>query len=321
MRKIILTVLILLISISVSAQHYVDPETLADEDGYFADIDGISIYYIARGDVNNPAVMLIHGFGGSTFTWRDNIDAFVEAGYYVVALDLPPFGLSDKNPDIGYSHEDYAGYVAGLMDTLDIESATIAGHSMGGSVTSYFVLNYPEQVDNLIFVAGGVFDRTQGSRDSEDESETDGNSPLGILGTIDLESESAVNILRLSLVPATFASLIESAYFDSSIMTDEVIAGYARPLQIENWTEGFIAYLLADDAPAITLDEVTNVADMPILIIWGEEDTWVSIAMGHAMNDAFSDVEMVTYAEVGHVPMEENIETFNTDVIRFLDEN
>ena len=263
--------------------------------------------------------MLIHGFGGSTFTWRDNIDAFVDAGYYVVALDLPPFGLSDKNPDIGYSHEDYADYVAGLMDTLNIESATIVGHSMGGSVTSYFVLNYPERVDNLIFVAGGVFDRAQ-DNNSEDESESDGGSPLGILSTIDLESESAVNILRISLVPATFASLIESAYFDPSIMTDEVVAGYARPLQIENWTEGFIAYLLADDAPAITLNEVASVADMPVLIIWGEEDTWVSIAMGHAMNEAFSNIAMMTYAEVEHVPMEENIERFNTDVIQFLDD-
>lgn len=315
MRKIILILAILLISQLVSAQRYVETESLADEDGQFADIDGVSIYYIARGDANNPAVILIHGFGGSTFTWRDNMDAVVEAGYYVVALDLPPFGLSDKSPDIGYSHADFADYVAGLMDYLGIESATIVGHSMGGSVASYFVVNYPARVNNLIFVAGGVFESIRNQNADEDDTQ---GSPLGILGSIDLESESASNILRFSLVPATFAAIIESAYFDASIMTDEVIDGYARPLQIENWTDGFIAYLLAEEANPITLDEVSEVADMPVLIIWGEEDTWVPITMGEAMNSSFTDVEMVTYESVGHLPMEENVEQFNNDVIYFL---
>lgn len=315
MRKIFVIIAILLMSQFVSAQRYIEPEMLADADGQFADINGVSIYYIASGDDSNPAVILIHGFGGSTFTWRDNIDALVDAGYYVITLDLPPFGLSDKSPDIGHTHTDFADYIAGLMDFLEVESATIVGHSMGGSVTSYFVVNYPERVDKLIFVAGGVFEDT---RDANDDTQ---DSPLGILGTIDLESEPASNILRFSLVPATFASIIESAYFDASIMTDEVVNGYARPLQIENWTEGFIAYLLAEEANPITLIEVSDVADMPILIIWGEEDTWVPIAIGEAMYNSFTDVQLITYANVGHLPMEENIEQFNEDVITFLDNN
>lgn len=318
MRKIFLVLAVLLASQLVSAQRYVEPEALADKDGQFADIDGVSIYYIARGDSDNPAVILIHGFGGSTFTWRDNIDALVEAGYYVVALDLPPFGLSDKSPDIGYSHADFADYIADLMDYLGIEYATIIGHSMGGSVASYFVVNYPARVNNLIFVAGGVFESIPNQNADEDDIQ---ESPLGILSAIDLESESASTILRFSLVPATFASIIESAYFDASIMTDEVVNGYARPLQIENWTDGFIAYLIAEEASPITLSDVIEVADMPVLIIWGEEDTWVPIAMGEAMNNSFTDVEMVTYANVGHLPMEENIEQFNADVITFLNEN
>src|SRR5690606_5015966 len=187
-------------------------------------------------------------------------DALVDAGYYVVALDLPPFGLSDKSPDIAYSHADYADYVASFMDYLEIESASIVGHSMGGSVASYFVINYPEHVDDLVFVAGGVFESIRNQNADEDDTQ---GSPLGILGTIDLESESASNILRFSLVPATFASIIESAYFDASIMTDEVIDGYARPLKIENWTDGFIAYLLAEEANPITLADVNEFADMP----------------------------------------------------------
>jgi alpha-beta hydrolase superfamily lysophospholipase len=114
-------------------QEYRSPQELADTGGAFAEVNGASIYYIAKGESSNPAIILIHGFGGSTFTWRGNIDALAGAGYYVVALDLPPFGLSDKSPEIGYSRSDFAAYVAGLMDYLEIESATFVGHRRGGS--------------------------------------------------------------------------------------------------------------------------------------------------------------------------------------------
>ena len=170
MRKILILMMIFCSDVLILAQG-VSPQDLADEDGQFAEINGASIYYIARGDVSDPAVILIHGFGGSTFTWRDNMDAIVEAGYYVVALDLPPFGLSDKNPEIGLSRRDYADYVAGLMDFLNIETASIAGHSMGGSTAAYFAVQYSERVDNLIFVAGGIFDA-----ELVEDSEADGDS-------------------------------------------------------------------------------------------------------------------------------------------------
>ena len=319
MRKLVFLLLLLSVGMVYGQSEYVSPEELADEDGNFAEIDGVSIYYIERGDSNNPAVILIHGFGGSTFTWRDNIDAIVEAGYYVVALDLPPFGLSDKNPEIGFSRRDFADYVAGLMDELEIETATIVGHSMGGSTTAYFTVQYPERVDNLIFVAGGIFDASlTGSGDNEADGDS-GGSPLAILSTIDLESDSAAFILEAALVPATFASIIETAYYDASIMTDEVVAGYARPIQIEGWAEGFIAYWTAEEENPISFDDLIEVADMPVLIIWGEEDTWVSIEMGYAMDEALTNSTMITYPEVGHLAMEENIEQFNQDIITFLD--
>ena len=146
-----------------------------------------------------------------------------------------------------------------------------------------------------------------------------GGSPLAFLSNIDLESESAAFILEAALVPATFASIIETAYYDASIMTDEVVAGYARPIQIDGWAAGFIAYWLAEEEHPISLDDLVAVADMPVLIIWGEEDTWVSIEMGIAMDAALDNTTLVTYPNVGHLPMEENIEAFNADVIGFLD--
>jgi pimeloyl-ACP methyl ester carboxylesterase len=103
------------------------------------------------GPTDGPAVVLVHGFGGSTFNWRYTLPALAEAGYRAVALDLMGFGLSDKSFDQDDSHAAQADFVADVMTALDIQRATLVGHSMGGNVIAHFALKYPERVEGLVF--------------------------------------------------------------------------------------------------------------------------------------------------------------------------
>jgi pimeloyl-ACP methyl ester carboxylesterase len=294
-------------------QEYRSPTELADPDGAFMQVNGASLYYIAKGDNENPAVIFIHGFGGSSFTWRDNLQAIAEAGFYVVALDLPPFGLSDKSATIGYSRRDLAAYVAGLMDNLDIETASVLGHSMGATVASYFAVNYPERLEKLILVDGGIIENREPSNS--------GNSPLAFLRTIDLNSPLAAEILRVSLRPDTFEDIMQSAYYDPSLISDEMVAGYARPLQIEEWPYGFIGFLQTEQTQTLRLQDLAEQIEVPILIIWGEGDSWIPIEQGQAMAAVLDEAGFISYPNVGHLPMEENVEGFNTDLIAFLRES
>jgi pimeloyl-ACP methyl ester carboxylesterase len=322
LRKFWFLALFLLFCLPTAAQEttpspFKTPQELADANGQFADIEGVSLYYVAHGEPENPAVILIHGFGGSTFTWRDNLQAIADAGFYALALDLPPFGLSDKNPDLDYSRSWMADMVAGLMDELNIETATIVGHSMGGSVTAQFAVRHPERVDKLVFVAGGIFDRATLENSEDDQEDT--NSPFALLANLDPNSPFAATALRAILTPETFTNILISAYHRQEVVTDEVTAGYQRPLQIQNWTNGFLAYQQAEETAEISLADLTAATQTtPILIVWGKEDTWVTIQMGEAMNAALANVTFVTYAETGHLPMEENTEQFNEDMIAFL---
>jgi pimeloyl-ACP methyl ester carboxylesterase len=56
----------------------------------------------------------------------------------------------------------------------------------------------------------------------------------------------------------------------------------------------------------------------PILLIWGEEDTWVPLAVGQRLHQLLPAADWITYRDVGHLPMEENVEQFNTDLLAFL---
>jgi pimeloyl-ACP methyl ester carboxylesterase len=183
---------------------------------------------------------------------------------------------------------------------------------IGGAVATYFVINYPERVDKLVFVDGGIFDSSQQRSPSD--------SPFAFLQNIDLNSPIAEETLRVSLRPATFADIMSSAYYDPAFITEEVVAGYTRPLQIENWPYGFISFLQDEQSQVVTMADLATGATMPTLIIWGEADTWIPLARGESMRGALADVRLVTYPKVGHLPMEKNIDRFNADLIRFLEE-
>src|SRR5690606_24147837 len=117
------------------------------------DLDGTSIYYVARGPETGSAVVLIHGLLGSTLDWEGTLDALAAAGYRAIALDLPPFGLSAKSPELDFLAAAQAERVVGLMDALGIEQATIVGHSAGGPVAGAIAERYPDRVTRLVLVS------------------------------------------------------------------------------------------------------------------------------------------------------------------------
>lgn len=327
-NKILLTILaftitmalLLLSALTTAAQtESVPPEDLADENGAFVTIDGVQVYYVEAGDPAAPTVMLLHGFGGSTFTWRDTVPALVEAGYHVVAYDRPPFGLAAKQTDLDLSDAAYTEQLAGLMDALDVETAALVGHSAGGGVIARFATEYPERVESLVFAAGAV-DTGEAVHDGEDESA----SPLGdfasIAANLDPENPAARQLIRRLLTPERFTDILVDAYHPSFEVTDEIRAGYARVLQVEDWELGLLS-IFTSDATREQIDRERLMAlDVPVLLMWGAEDTWVPLVRGEALQDIFADAALITYEDVGHMPMEETSTAFNQDLIGFLND-
>jgi 2-hydroxy-6-oxonona-2,4-dienedioate hydrolase len=77
----------------------------------FLTVDSVRFHYrVWNGDVKQPAgkVFLVHGFCGSTYAWRNNIDTLVSLNYKVVAVDLPGFGYSERNVMINQSQSNRA---------------------------------------------------------------------------------------------------------------------------------------------------------------------------------------------------------------------
>src|SRR5262245_54092027 len=122
------------------------------EYSWFARVNGVRMHYQEAGNEDAPPIILIHGFISSNLIWSHILLPLANAGFRVIAPDLPGYGYSDKPKDALYTIEEQSRAVIGLMDRLGIETATIVGASYGGAVAAMLALDYPERVEKLVLV-------------------------------------------------------------------------------------------------------------------------------------------------------------------------
>jgi pimeloyl-ACP methyl ester carboxylesterase len=112
-------------------------------------VDGRDLAVVDRGE--GAPLVFVHGLGSNLSLWRGALDAFDDT-HRVVALDLPGFGLSDKE-DVPGTMSFYADAVVGTMEALGIDDATVVGVSMGGQVALTLALEQPERLRDLVLVS------------------------------------------------------------------------------------------------------------------------------------------------------------------------
>ena len=113
------------------------------------ELDGRLLRYFDRGE-GDPALLLIHGFGGDLNNWLFNHEALA-AERRVIALDLPGHGESGKALVRG-DLDELSGSVLALLDHLDLEQVHLAGHSMGGAVALNCARLAPQRVLSLSLI-------------------------------------------------------------------------------------------------------------------------------------------------------------------------
>src|ERR1700733_16265831 len=108
--------------------------------------NGIRQHYIDAGQ--GPAVVLLHGFPFTNFTWRHQIPE-LSKNYRVIAPDLRGYGETDK-PVTGYDKRNMARDLRELMRSLEIPKIALVGHDRGARVATRFAKDHPEALDRLV---------------------------------------------------------------------------------------------------------------------------------------------------------------------------
>lgn len=267
----------------------------------YASIDGHSVCYIDEGE--GDVLLLVHGLGGSIVNWGPTIEHF-KRSRRVIAVDLPGFGLSERCDDC--TVESFAGTVRGLLASLGIERAAVAGNSLGGLISLSLVLDHPEFVQSLILV---------------DTAGTHGFPELLRSGLRRLPSRWVKKLLVL------FVSRIVRYRFAYRAAGIYNLNEHTRPLlqeAIDMATRDDLEdYLNTYLDTAITAlhtrydDRLGEIAK-PVLIVWGQKDLGVPLKVGQRVNMLIKGSFLVAIPKAAHVPQLDQPEVFNRAVERFL---
>ncbi len=99
-----------------------------------------------------PTAILLHGAGGSHLSFADELRRL--AAWQAILPDLPGHG---RSAGAGHSQiADYALDMLALLDALEIESALLVGHSMGGAIAQWLALEHGDRVDGLVLLCTGA---------------------------------------------------------------------------------------------------------------------------------------------------------------------
>lgn len=267
-------------------------------EGKQIEVDGNLTHFIEKG--SGSPVLMIHGFFLDSQMWAPNIDALAEH-FHVFAMDLWGFGYSSREP-MDYSYQLYADQVLGFMDALAIERASIVGQSMGGGTAMLFCIQHRSRVDKLVLVgAAGM----------------PGDLPLAAKFLVFSGVGKFLMGLRTNAIRKK--NLGEFWIHRRENLTDEYCETATRSHKVEGSGQARLSILrkkifftLGEEIPKLAA------MDVPILLVWGDEDKSVSLETGRKLHNLLSTSRLEVFERTGHVPNYEEANRFNRLVVEFL---
>ncbi len=117
-------------------------------------INGLETYYEIAG--SGPAILILHGWGGSSDSWSKVKTTLSEKGYMVICPDFPGFGKSQV-PKTTWGISEYVEWTQNFIKFLNLNKISVIGHSFGGRVAISLTSHYPEGIESLILCsAAGI---------------------------------------------------------------------------------------------------------------------------------------------------------------------
>jgi len=267
----------------------------------FVAVDGMSFHLRDEGPRDDPSpIVLLHGTSSSLHTWEGWV-AGLRQQRRVITFDLPGFGLTGRAPDADYTIEAQVRHVLAVLDHLGVQRCVLGGNSLGGAIAWAVATASPERVDRLILV------------DSAGYPVASKSVPIGFR----LARNPVLAPLMNSILPRSMVeSSVRNVFGHPERVTPELVDRYFAMTVRAGNRQALIQRMAqprwgADTSALKTLRQ-------PTLIIWGGQDRLIPPAAGDRFDADIPDSRLVVFADLGHVPQEEDAARTLQPVLQFL---
>jgi pimeloyl-ACP methyl ester carboxylesterase len=265
----------------------------------YADVSGYATYYYYVGKTTLPdaipdfsrgrVLLLLHGAGSNGHAWHYQYE-YLGNRHSPIAPDLPGHGRSSGVEGLR-TIEDYAAFTLAFLDALRLDSAVIAGHSMGGAIAMELALRHPARVQALVLIA---------------------TAPKFDIPKDRIETWRAVTMGRAS------QPFNNDGYSPKTIATKpEIIReGWGEQIQTDprvRWGD-----LVA--CSQVDLRDRIGQLDKPTLILAGADDSITPATEAEFLRSRIKGARLEVVPDAGHRLTTERPDVTNTAIEKFLDE-
>lgn len=242
-------------------------------------LDDLAMVYYRGGAKDAPAIVMVHGYTSDKSVWLRFARHFT-ASHHVIIPDLAGHGETAFDPALSYTQQAQAARIAALLDRLGIARAHIIGNSMGGYISAYFALSYPQRTLSAAMIdAAGVISPQPSAMDL---LVARGENPFEIRSTEDFER----------FLPMTMA---QPPYLPQVVIDAKAATYMARR---ERYATIFAAIhgepRLTDRLPQLT---------PPSLLIWGDQDRLIDVSAVAVWQQQVPGISVAVMPGIGHMPM------------------
>jgi len=266
--------------------------------GPFVRVDRTTLAYRSWGRQGSP-VVLLGGAAEPSWVWHDVGPLVARAGHRVFALDLPPFGYSQRRGPFTMTH--WLQLVRGFERRLHIVRPVLVGHSLGAGVAAAAGVARPHQVAGVVLLDGDAL--------------AFGGNHAWVAALLVYPYYTAVYRL-VTGSDWIVRRVLRNAWGPKPAPTGHAtLVQFERPFRVQG-TDSALRQLFAGGIPGLTLRRLARLR-VPRAVIWGAEDNVDSLASGRSTAAALH-TNLQTVPRAGHLTMLAAPRTTADRILRFI---
>lgn len=262
------------------------------------EIQGNSIAYFREG--KGETILFVHGITTYSFIWRKVVPYFL-GGYDVILLDLLGCGNSDKPLNEDFSLKRQAHLIKDFCQQLGITKLHLVCHDVGGGIGQIIAVNYPGLLYDLTLINTVAYNFWP------------------VQPIIAMRTPIIRQIAMATLDFGMFEVIVKRGLYHKTLLTDELMEFFWKPMKESIGRKGFLHFAKCLDNKNLTeIEAEIRQLKLPVLIIRGEADIYLSAAISEKIHTEIPGSQLVKIKSGGHFIQEEEPEELSKSILNFL---